>query len=125
MLTSLRHSPFFIFPSSFVIAPRPVKLLLIDGHYYMYRSFFAIRELANSRGEPTNAIYGFIKTVRKMLRDVAPDRAAVLWDQGLPKRRVELQPEYKATRAETPDLLRPQFDFVRDTVEHLGLASIG
>jgi len=102
-----------------------MRLLLIDGHYYMYRSFFAIRELANSRGEPTNAIYGFMKTVRKMLRDVNPDRAAVLWDMGLPKRRVELQPEYKATRAETPDLLRPQIGFVQETVEYLGLASIG
>ena len=102
-----------------------MRLLLIDGHYYMYRSFFAIRELSNSRGEPTNAIYGFLKTVRKMLRDVNPDRAAVLWDEGLPKRRVELQPEYKATRAETPDLLRPQISFVREAVEWLGLASIG
>lgn len=102
-----------------------MRLLLIDGHYYMYRSFFAIRELSNSKGEPTNAIYGFIKTVRKMLRDTGADRAAVLWDEGLPKRRVELQPEYKATRAETPDLLRPQIDFVRKAVEWMGLASIG
>src|SRR5689334_18792267 len=57
----------------------PVKLLLIDGHYYVYRSFFAIQSLSNSRGEPTNAIYGFLKTVRKMIKDVQPDRAAVLW----------------------------------------------
>ena len=38
-----------------------MRLLLVDGHYYLYRSFFAIRGLRNSRGEPTNAIYGFIK----------------------------------------------------------------
>ena len=55
-----------------------VKLLLVDGPYYVYRSFFAIRELSNSRGEPTNAIYGFVKVLRKMLRDLQPDRAAVL-----------------------------------------------
>src|SRR4051812_31394271 len=70
----------------------PVKLLLVDGHYYVYRSFFAIRELANSNGEPTNAIYGFIKTLRRMVKDLAPDAGAVLWDRGMPKRRVELQP---------------------------------
>src|SRR5687768_4614408 len=87
-----RHSPY-------------VKLLLIDGHYYVYRSFFAIRELSNSRGEPTNAIYGFIKTVRKMVKDVQPDLGAVIWDVGMPKRRVELQPAYKQQRTEMPDLM--------------------
>ncbi|MEP6957013.1 MAG: flap endonuclease, partial [Chthoniobacterales bacterium] len=49
-----------------------MKLLLIDGHYYVYRSFFAIQNLSNSRGEPTNAIYGFTKTVRRMLKDLQP-----------------------------------------------------
>ena len=68
-----------------------MKLLLVDGPDYVYRSFFAIRNLTNSRGEPVNAIYGFVKTIRKMLRDVQPDLAAVLWDQGLPKRRTELR----------------------------------
>lgn len=102
-----------------------VKLLLVDGHYYVYRSFFAIRELSNSRGEPTNAIYGFIKVLRKMLRDVQPDLAAVLWDEGLPKRRVELQPEYKQQRAEMPELMRPQLGHLRRIVPLLGLQSLG
>ena len=75
-----------------------MKLLLIDGHYYVYRSFFAIRDLKNSRGEPTNAIYGFIKTVRRMIKDLAPDLVAVVWDDGIPTRRTELQPAYKETR---------------------------
>jgi DNA polymerase-1 len=101
-----------------------VKLLLIDGHYYVYRSFFAIRELSNSRGEPTNAIYGFIKTVRRMLKDLAPDGGAVIWDEGLPKRRVELQPAYKQQRAEMPDLMKPQLTFIQKIVPLLGLASL-
>ena len=46
-----------------------MRLLLIDGHYYVFRSFFAIRELRSSNGDATNAIYGFIKTVRRMLKD--------------------------------------------------------
>ncbi len=102
-----------------------MRLLLIDGHYYVYRSFYAIRELTNSRGEPTNAIYGFVKTVRKMIKDLAPDLGAVLWDEGLPKRRTELQPAYKATRTEMPQPMRPQLDFIRKLTPLLGLASIG
>jgi len=101
-----------------------VKLLLIDGPYYVYRSFFAIRELSNSRGEPTNAIYGFIKVLRKMLRDLQPDRAAVLWDEGLPQRRTRLQPEYKQQRAEMPELMRPQIAHIRRLVPLLGIASL-
>jgi len=101
-----------------------VKTLLVDGHYYAYRSFFAIRELSNSKGEPTNAIYGFVKVLRKMLRDLAPDRAAVFWDMGLPARRTELQPEYKQNRAEMPDLMRPQIGHIQRLVPLLGLKSI-
>ena len=102
-----------------------MKLLLVDGPYYVYRSFFAIRGLTNSHGEPVNAIYGFVKTIRKMLRDVKPDLAAVLWDMGLPKRRTDLQPDYKATRAETPEEMKPQFPIIRDIVPLMGIASIG
>ena len=64
-----------------------MKLLLIDGNYYAYRSFHAIRGLTNSQGEPTNAIFGFAKTVRRMVKDLRPDLAAVCWDAGLPARR--------------------------------------
>ncbi len=101
-----------------------MKLLLIDGHYYVYRSFFAIRELSNSRGEPTNAIYGFIKTVRRMVKDLAPDLGAVIWDMGVPQRRVALQPAYKEQRAEMPDLMRPQLTFLQRNVPLLGFASL-
>ena len=101
-----------------------MKLLLIDGHYYVYRSFFAIRELSNSRGEPTNAIYGFIKTIRRMVKDLAPDLGAVIWDEGLPQRRVALQPAYKQQRAEMPDLMRPQLTAIQNLVPLLGFASL-
>ena len=101
-----------------------MKLLLIDGHYYVYRSFFAIRELSNSRGEPTNAIYGFVKTVRRMVKDLAPDLGAVVWDMGMPQRRVALQPAYKQQRAEMPDLMRPQLTFIQNLVPMLGFASL-
>lgn len=101
-----------------------MKLLLIDGHYYVYRSFFAIRDLSNSRGEPTNAIYGFVKTVRRMVKDLAPDLGAIIWDAGIPKRRSDLQPAYKETRSEMPDLMRPQLTFIQNLAPMLGLASL-
>lgn len=96
-----------------------MRLLLIDGHYYVFRSFFAIQSLSNSKGEPTNAIYGFIKTVRRMVKDLQPDLAAIIWDQGLPKRRTELQPEYKQQRDDMPDLMKPQLKFIKDELTEL------
>jgi len=101
-----------------------MRLLLVDGHYYLYRSFFAIRGLRNSRGEPTNAIYGFIKAIRKMLADLKPDRAAVVWDAGLPARRVELQPAYKQNRSSMPDELRPQEAWLQKNISLLGPSSL-
>ncbi len=85
-----------------------MRLLLVDGHYYLYRSFFAIRGLTNSRGEPTNAIFGFTKALRRMIADVKPDLAAVIWDRGIAARRAELQPAYKAQRPPMPDEMRVQ-----------------
>lgn len=101
-----------------------MKLLLIDGHYYVYRSYFAILHLSNSRGEPTNAIYGFTKTLRLMLKHLQPDLGAVIWDQGLPQRRTELQPGYKETRKEMPAPMVPQLDEIQKITPWLGFRSI-
>jgi len=101
-----------------------MRLLLVDGHYYAYRSFFAIRGLTNSRGEPTNAVFGFVKALRKMLADVKPDAAAVVWDAGLPERRMELLPTYKQQREETPGDLEVQFPVIEEAVTALGLRNV-
>jgi DNA polymerase-1 len=101
-----------------------VRLLLVDGHYYLYRSFFAIRELTNSRGEPTNAIYGFIKALRRMIADVRPDRAAVIWDRGISERRATLQPAYKQHRPSMPDDMKVQEPIMQELVPLLGVASL-
>jgi 5'-3' exonuclease len=90
-----------------------MKLLLVDGHYYVYRSFFAIQNLSNSRGEPTNAIFGFTKTLRLMMKHLQPELGAVFWDEGLPQKRMELQPAYKETRKEMPKPMVPQLDFIQ------------
>jgi 5'-3' exonuclease len=96
-----------------------MKLLLIDGHYYVYRSFFAIPNLSNSKGEPTNAIFGFTKTLRLMLKHLQPQLGAVFWDEGMPERRVKLQPAYKETRKEMPRPMVPQLEFIQKTLTPL------
>ena len=101
-----------------------MKLLLIDGHYYVYRSFFAIPNLSNSRGEPTNAIFGFTKTLRLMIKHLQPDLAAEFWDEGMPERRVKLQPAYKETRKEMPLPMVPQLDFIQKLTPLLGFKNI-
>ena len=97
---------------------------MIDGHYYVYRSFFAIPNLSNSRGEPTNAILGFTKTVRRMLKDLQPEMGAVFWDEGLPQKRVDLQPAYKETRKEMPLPMIPQLDFIQDLTPLMGFKNV-
>lgn len=101
-----------------------MRLLLVDGHYYAYRSFFAIRDLSNSRGEPTNAVFGFVKALRKMLSDVKPDAAAVVWDAGLPERRMQLLPSYKQQREETPGDLEVQFPVIEEAVTAIGVRNV-
>jgi len=99
-------------------------MLLIDGHYYVYRSFFAIPNLSNSRGEPTNAIFGFTKTLRLMVKHLQPELGAVVWDEGLPQKRVEVQPAYKETRKEMPTAMIPQLAFIQKLTPLLGFRNI-
>lgn len=101
-----------------------MRLLLVDGHYYVYRSYFAILHLSNSKGEPTNAIFGFTKSLRLMLKHLQPDLAAVVWDMGLPQRRTELQPGYKETRKEMPAPMVPQLDIIQQLTPWLGFKSL-
>src|ERR1700730_8951770 len=101
-----------------------MRLLLIDGHYYVYRSFFAIPNLSNSQGEPTNAIFGFTKTLRLMVKHLQPELGAVVWDEGLPQKRVELQPTYKETRKEMPKPMVPQLQFIQKLTPSLGFRNI-
>src|ERR671930_2298856 len=101
-----------------------MRLLLIDGHYYVYRSFFAIPNLSNSRGEPTNAIFGFTKTLRLMIKHLQPELGAVFWDEGMPERRVKLQPAYKETRKKMPKPMVPQLNFIQNLTPLLGFRNI-
>lgn len=84
------------------------RLLLVDGHAYAYRAFHAIRSLHAPDGTPTNAIFGFIKMLQKMLGILQPTHRLVVWDGGLAAERLAALPEYKAHRPPTPESLVSQ-----------------
>ena len=91
-------------------------LVLIDGHALAYRMFFAlpVQGFHTKGGEPTNAVYGFARTLLDLL-DEKPAYLAVTFDQGL-SGRGEMYAEYKGTREKMPDDLRLQLDRIRDLV---------
>jgi len=98
------------------------RLLIVDGHAYAYRAFYAIRELRAPDGRPTNAIYGFAKMLEKMRAAVQPTHLVVVWDGGLSAERLVAWPAYKAQRPEMPDDLRPQFDGISAYLAASGVA---
>ncbi len=101
--------------------PQEKKLVLIDGHSLAYRAFHALPEdMKTSRGELTNAVYGFTSMLLNVLRDEDPTHIAVTFDKGLTFRH-EMYAEYKAHRAKMPDEMRVQMDRIRQVVETMGI----
>lgn len=97
------------------------RFLVVDGHAYAYRAFYAIRHLNSPSGKSTNAIYGFIKMLVKMQAQLQPTHLMIVWDGGLAQERMDLLPEYKAQRTEMPSELEVQMD---EIVAYLKAASI-
>ncbi len=100
------------------------RLLIVDGHAYAYRAFHAIRRLEGPGGQPTNAIFGFIKMVEKMRTTLVPSHLVVVWDGGLSPERTVEHPEYKAQRPPMPDSLGAQIDQIQEYLTAAGLASL-
>lgn len=100
------------------------RMLIVDGHAYAYRSFHAIRHLSDPSGAPTNAIYGFIKSLGKMQTQLNPSHVAVVWDGGLAAERTEELPAYKAQRPPMPDGLEVQIEGLKDYLNATGVASL-
>jgi DNA polymerase-1 len=98
------------------------RLLLIDGTNILYRAFFAIADLATGAGQPTNAVFGFVRMLRQWLRQWQPTHQLVVWDGGTPERRKVLLPEYKAHRPAMPDALRRQFALADEYLDRAGIA---
>lgn len=98
------------------------SLYLIDAHAYLHRAYHALPPLNNSRGEPVNAVYGFLRMISKILRQYKPDYVAVCFDTAAPTFRHDVYPEYKGTRKETDPELIGQFPLAREAVKALNLA---
>ena len=92
------------------------NIYLIDGNALCYRAYYAIRELTNSKGRPTNAIYGFINMLRKIFRDYEPEMMTVVFDSKGPTSRHEKYEDYKIHRKPMPDDLVDQLAGIRDVV---------
>ena len=97
-------------------------VVLVDGSNYIYRAFYAIPLLTNSKGFPTNAIYGFTNMLLKLLRDLAPDYIVMTFDLKGPTTRHGEFEDYKATRKPMPDDLIPQIPFIKDVVRGLSIS---
>jgi len=106
------------------MAKRPT-LFLIDGSNNVYRAYFAIRNLTNSSGLATNAVYGFTQTLKKLLKDFEPDCIAVAFDIGRATTRHEAFADYKKDRRPMPDDLAIQLPFVNEVLEGFGIPVIG
>jgi DNA polymerase-1 len=101
--------------------PTKRRLLLVDAYGLIYRAFHALPPLTNSRGQLTNAAYGFTSILLRTMTDVDPERAIVAFDAPGATYRHERFPAYKAQRPSMPDELRSQVPIVRDLVAALGL----
>lgn len=100
---------------------QPKPLVLVDGSSYLYRAFYALPPLTNSRGEPTGAVYGVLNMLRKLLADYDPDYVAVVFDAKGKTFRDDLFAQYKAQRAPMPDDLRSQVEPLHAAVRASGL----
>ena len=99
-------------------------LYLIDGSAYIYRAFFALPPLSNSKGLQTNAVYGFTTMMLKVLREHRPDYIAVVFDEKGSTHRHEVFKEYKAQRPPMPQGMSAQIPYIHRVVEALALPVI-
>ncbi len=100
------------------------RLLMVDGHAVAYRAFYAIRGLCTQQGKPTNAVFGFVKMLRKLAAIWEPTHWGVVFDGGLPEERRLLLPEYKAQRPPMPEELRGQMQECRRFLQCAGVAEL-
>ncbi len=102
------------------------RLLLVDGHSVVYRSFFAFirRPLRNSAGQNTSAVFGFAGTLRKLIDALKPDYAAVVFDAPGPTFRHQQFEKYKVQRPPAPDELPPQIPVVKELVRAWGIREL-
>ena len=100
------------------------SVLIVDGTAVAYRAFYAVRELSTRAGQPTNALFGFVRMLRQLEAHWRPDRLVVTFDGGSPAHRLEKCPAYKAQRAPMPDDLRSQLGLINEYLDAAGVPRI-
>ncbi len=100
------------------------KIILIDAYAQIYRGFYAVRNLSNSKGQPTNAVFAMAKFLLKIHRDMPGNTGAFIFDCGKPAFRLELAPDYKANRPPMPDDLKAQIPYIERLVTAFGWSAI-
>lgn len=97
------------------------KLVLIDGHSILNRAFYGVPDLSNSEGLHTNAVYGFLNILFKILEEEKPDYLTVAFDVKAPTFRHEIYKEYKGTRKPMPEELREQVPVIKEVLSAMGI----
>ena len=97
------------------------KLVLIDGHSILNRAFYGVPDLTNAEGLHTNAIYGFLNIMFKIIDEEKPEYLAVAFDVKAPTFRHKIYPEYKGTRKGMPDELREQVPVMKEVLTSMGI----
>lgn len=100
------------------------KIVLIDGHSILNRAFFGLPDLTNSEGLHTNAIYGFLNIMLKLLDEEKPEYLTVAFDVHAPTFRHEMYEEYKGTRKPMADELRQQVPVMKEVLRSMGIRII-
>ncbi len=104
--------------------PKRKTFYLVDGSSYIFRAYFGVRQLSTSKGFPTNALYGFINMLQKVIREEKPDYLVVAFDSPDKTFRHKIYPDYKANREAPPEELAKQFPYFEPLVQAYGLSSV-
>ena len=97
------------------------KLVLIDGHSILHRAFYGIPDLTNSKGLHTNAIYGFLNILFKILDEEMPEHLIVTFDKKKKNFRHEIYAQYKGTRKPMPEELREQVPVLKEVLHAMNI----
>ena len=100
------------------------KMVLIDGHSILNRAFYGVPDLSNAQGLHTNAVYGFLNIMFKILEEEKPEYLAVAFDVHAPTFRHELFKEYKGTRKPMPEELREQVPVMKEVLRSMGICTV-
>ena len=119
-----RFAKVSILPCEVTAMNKNKTLYLIDGSAYIYRAYHAIQSLTNSKGLPTNAAFGFTRTLLTLIEERAPEYVAMFFDAKGPTFRHKIYKEYKANRPPMPDDLSIQIPYIKDITKGFNMPAI-